>query len=421
MLKKDSSYLYVISKYLLLFSPVALFLGTSVIDAAMSFITIFFLIYSVRNKDFSWAKIPWIKTALIFNLYLVIRSVFAEDIVLALDPTIFWWRFPVFGAAVFYWLFKNNPKLKKQFLMVNVFLIFFLLLNNVSFYLIGEKAYIGVIDHLYITRWPLRIPKLGLLLKIMIFPVVLWLISKAYDFVKTKDKKLKNYFTAFILIISVLLILLNVMLTGARMAYLMTLFGAVLIFILYKPLRKLGLVIIPLFAVLISIVYVVNDNLRERQFETILNKAKHFSSVSHGVLMNSSLYFYKSNPLFGIGPRHLRKVGVGEQCSFITNECKPYSKEKYQHSHNNYLEVLTEAGAIGLFLFLWFLVTVFKPIWKNYQILNAIDVGILIALIMRLWPLQFMASIYHSWTGYPLFIMIAWLLSNIEDKDKKKN
>ena len=101
-------------------------------------------------------------------------------------------------------------------------------------------------------------------------------------------------------------------------------------------------------------------------------------------------------------------------------ECKKFdqidSKKKEfrcsTHSHNYILEILSETGILGLFLFLLFLYHLisFKNIRKKLSYI------IVIPLLIYLWPIGTSGSLFSTFNGTFFFIIISVIVTLKKEK-----
>ena len=84
-----------------------------------------------------------------------------------------------------------------------------------------------------------------------------------------------------------------------------------------------------------------------------------YQSNSERLLVwQSSLEMFRDHPFFGVGLGNFKGVYDAEYAS-------PDSVEDLKHSHSNYLQFLTETGAVGLIVYLWLMGSVLIRLWRE--------------------------------------------------------
>ena len=89
-----------ISLLLLYFIPVALITGPFLPDLSLSIIAIIFLYKIFKSKDWEKLNNKYFVALSIICIYLIITSLFSENILLSLKPTLFYFRFGIFALLV---------------------------------------------------------------------------------------------------------------------------------------------------------------------------------------------------------------------------------------------------------------------------------------------------------------------------------
>jgi O-antigen ligase len=83
------------------------------------------------------------------------------------------------------------------------------------------------------------------------------------------------------------------------------------------------------------------------------------------------------------------------------------------HPHNIYMEWLIENGAVGLLLFITFLVTALRKCIRSWpdNRLNPVFIGLFIAFILRIWPIASSTNFFSSWGAPPFWLVLGALLA----------
>ncbi|MDA9665516.1 O-antigen ligase family protein [Candidatus Pelagibacter sp.] len=149
-------------------------------------------------------------------------------------------------------------------------------------------------------------------------------------------------------------------------------------------------------------------NSYENKFNTI-NKVYIFSKP-HNDMYISAYRIFLDNKLFGVGPRQFR------------NTCSEYKVSEYScetHPHNTYVELLSEAGTFafiivaGFFIFISYLSIkhlILKFTGNKNGIINDLEVCLLSAIIISLWPFSPSGSFFNNWMSIVYYFPVGLLL-----------
>ena len=134
-----------------LLMPFFMMISKSLVDILITLTAAAFLIFSILKFSWSWLKISWMKWVLFFFCILVVSSCFSLLIKISLVNGIAWIRFPLYAAAISFWLIKDKEVL-----------IFTIIMNLLSIILIFilMSAETVLTDHM-IFEWPFRNPLNG--------------------------------------------------------------------------------------------------------------------------------------------------------------------------------------------------------------------------------------------------------------------
>ena len=112
-LHNSSLFLIKFPKVLLILLPGFLITGPFLSDLSISIIALFFLIHCILKKNFKYFNNFLFRILFIFYLWILICSVFSENVVFSLFTSIFYIRFLIFSVAVFFFL-ESDPELPKK-------------------------------------------------------------------------------------------------------------------------------------------------------------------------------------------------------------------------------------------------------------------------------------------------------------------
>ena len=193
------------------------------------------------------------------------------------------------------------------------------------------------------------------------------------------------------------------------MALLLALFGlGIAVFLL--PLPKRYMLALPVMGIaLIAVLALISPDLFQRQILTTVNTFTHWQESPYGQLLSGDLHIAAINPIFGIGTMHFRYAcqdAYAMTPALILTNCNT-------HPHNIYMEWLIENGVIGLILFAAAVIAVLQKCCKAWptERLNPVFIGLLIAFILRIWPIESSTGLFSTWGSPPMWLMLGLLLS----------
>ncbi|HEU5046744.1 MAG TPA: O-antigen ligase family protein [Rickettsiales bacterium] len=389
--------------YLTAFFPILFLTGTASADIGMSLIAICFLLHSWLEKDWAWTKALWVRTLGLLWIYMNIRGLFAEQPSEALHRSLPFVRYFVFAAALAYWTLREKW-VHETFLKVLASVVLLSSLDALLQWVHGTDL-IGMpykIDnnHIRLTA-PFRMQIVGIMLAWLSLPVCML-------FIKNNEGRLKLDWKLLI----ILPVLVAIVLSGERMALLLTAAGW-LMAVFMLPVRK----IYPLAAVIAGIAALgalayMSPVTFNRQIVSTVETLQNWQQSPYGILLTSDLRVAQVNPVFGIGTNHFRL------------ECPKYFSGPLAcnlHPHNIYLEWFIEQGFIGFILFLTFIYALLRACVKNWQVVqqNPVCIGFLVAVLLRLWPLASSTGFFSRWGAPPFWLVIGALLVYITGNFKQ--
>lgn len=380
--------------YLTVLFPILFLTGTATADAGMSIIALLFLLRSYLEKDWGWTKELWVRALAALWIYMNIRGIFARDPLEALHRGLPFVRYFVFAAALAYWTLRDQ-RVRSIFLKVLAAVVLFSAADGLLQWFHGKDLfgipYMSYDQHIRLTA-PFRMQIVGIMLAWLSLPVCLWCMTD-------KEGKLQLSWK----LLAVLPILAAIVLSGERMALLLTAFGWLMVAFML-PVRK----IYPVSAVvagiaLLGVMAYVSPVTFDRQIVSTVATLRNWQESPYGILLTSDLRIAQVNPVFGIGTNHFRIV------------CPEYFSGPLScnlHPHNVYLEWFIEQGIIGFALYLTFIYGLLRSCIRNWQVVrqNPVCIGFLVAILLRLWPLASTTGFFSRWGAPPFWLVIGAML-----------
>ena len=271
-------------------------------------------------------------------------------------------------------------------------------------------------------------------------------------FTISDKKNLKNPLLILIIIVHAVAILL----AGNKMSMLLFFFGCGLIIMFIKNLRIAMTTSLFGFLVIFFLITKYDVNIKKtytnfyanishffvkkrteirlkhtpkRDSETIKFREEAKGSVnvlrgdSHYYIFHNSILVWKQQPLFGFGLRSFRvkcweNLTVGTM-SRITKNTNLLYLACSTHSHNYYLELLSESGLIGTSLIIIFFIILWKDFFHYFIKYNrrtsleaSLLVPIVITIFLEIWPLKSTGSFFSTGNATFFWLTVALLFAN---------
>lgn len=429
--------------YLFLLFPILLITGPALPDILLTFFVISLIIFK-KNLVFKIYE-PWMLFLIILWIWFLIISFFAYNFEKSIIESIIFLRFILF-IILCYLVFKEI-NVRKINILLFVILISCIFVSLDSLYQFYNYSYREGFGSDIFGRKPdglygrLSGPFADLvpgsyLSRLIFFIFVLYILN---------IKKInKNNLVKYFFYLSLSLILSVIYFSGERMAISTTLLGLLICFVFTTEFRK-----IILLSLFISISFIIiNLNLHphykntkiisslpshegliiERKFEcegkkvctkkfkvqpSFIEILKNFNQSAYGEIYMSALHMWSNNIFSGIGLNNFNLV--------CENEIKYKKYNKVfgctTHPHNFYIQALTEAGVIGLLIFILSILSIFLKINSIY--LRSIKLPLISAYLSIFWPIMSTGSFLKNWNM--VFICFVISLCLIISREKKLN
>jgi len=397
------------AEWMVLLIPIACALSRFASDVLLSTVAVMFLVHSLASRRTEWLKTRWLQVALLLWGITVLRAFFSEDIVGAMGRSLSWLRYPVFTAALCFWVLEN-PRMLQRMIYSLTYAIGFLLIDTAFQYFVGVdmlgfEPYPG--DGSPRLTGPFSSPRVGIVLIWMAIPVLAyWLMSKRRE----GPHAARQYWLGIGIGVACVVGLMTVIfMTGERMAFLLTCLAFTVAFFLL-PVSKWLMLAAGILAIgCVALTAYFNPGLIDRQYGSTSDVVGEFSGSDYGQIWLSAIQMIKEYPALGVGLRQFRVLCPEERfgpLDTIEQRCN-------LHPHNMYLEWATEAGLIGFALYLTMVFLIARTAVLAYPMLRAhpLYLGLLITVFIRFWPLASTTSFFTAWSGVPMWLMVGWLLA----------
>lgn len=407
--KKEVFFFYTLPIFLFSLIPFFLITGPFLSDLSVSLISILFLIYCLKKKNFSYFNNKYFYIFLIFWIYLVLNSLFNNFNLDSLKISFFYFRFGVFVVSISTLMLLDNKILKYFF--YSIFFCFIILIvdgfyqyfmgetilgwKNKSIYrlssLFGDELILGS----YLSRlWPIFFG-----LSILIF--------------KRKDKLF------FLLIVMFVLSEVLIFLSGERTSFFFMNISAIFVIIFSQKLLKLRLITVFLSLLLLFLIAFINPSAKIRMIDQTLDQINftnkesqklYIFSKEHDHLFKTAYKIFLDNKLFGVGVKNFRNFCKYEKYGISQYHCST-------HPHNTYLQILSEIGIIGFSFLIIVLLFFFKHMlkhtiykFKGKNLFSDFEICILSGIIIYIWPLIPTGNFFNNWLSITMYLYFPFLI-----------
>tara|TARA_B100000787_G_scaffold169453_1_gene160674 strand:- start:952 stop:2202 length:1251 start_codon:yes stop_codon:yes gene_type:complete len=405
-----------LSELLFILLPLLLITGPFLSDLSISLIALIFLFNFKTETHIKYFKNIYFYFFLIFNIWIITSSLFANNAVESLQTSFFYFRFYVFSLAVWFILDVHEQVLKYFF--YSLLLAFAILVLDGFFqYTYGSN----------ILGWPLHPgPRISSFFKdelilgsylsrfmVLIFGLILYYHG---------NKKIILYFLSFIVLISSEAI---IFLSGERAAFFYINLSCIILILFlnkYNLLRFLSYVLSILFIIfLVSLSPQSKNRIIDQTIKQtgIFTTEKVLFSSEHEKIFKTGFEIFKKNKIFGIGANNFK------------NECRSYENNNSDiykcasHPHNTYIELLAETGLLGflmiaaifIYLNIYLIHHLYLKIFKKHWVKNSnLEICIITGFYINLFPIIPTGSFFNNYLS-----IVYWLPVGIFLWKRNKN
>lgn len=157
-----------------------------------------------------------------------------------------------------------------------------------------------------------------------------------------------------------------------------------------------------------------NDSLKKKNINSIS-----FFNTQSGAHFLTAYEIWKNYPIFGVGVKNFRNESKNEKYSNIKSHQAKYRAAT--HPHNYQLEILSETGLVGFFLFnMVFITLIFNFIKKlRNKNLDLIFLKIFMVVVLsKYFPFKTDSSVYSSSLGLLFWIFLIFAIASYNKSSK---
>jgi O-antigen ligase len=379
--------------------PVLLVLGRGAADTALSLVAVLFLVRSAVMRDWLWLKKPWLRMAAALWAWMLLVSAFAFHPMHSYGAALAWVRFLLFAAAEEYWIL-DYPWLRRLALATAGTLGFVAV--DVIWQFVTGYDVLGHVGQGVRLTGPFLRPEAGVFMVRLLFPalVFLWILVPA---------SCSRRFYARIATVAVgALYFTAIFLTGERAALILSLFGLLIVLVLWQGAAKAliaAIGIVSVAAILVS----ANPQIVRRQVDSTFQTLRTFPSTPYGELWRSGTRLGLARPVLGVGVQNFRfacsdsRIGLP---ATVVGRCG-------LHPHNIYIQWLADTGIVGLLGFVILVGTWLRRFWKvgRRSVCSSWLLGPAIGVFLYLWPLATTGGFFSNWNAVTFWLVLGWALA----------
>ncbi len=402
-----------IARMLLLLLPVTMLLGARApLDIVGSTIAGLLLVHLIVSRDFTMLAKPWIYFGLAWWGWQIASSLWAYDAKEALIAGLIWGRFLLFAVAAAYWLITDDAYEWRLVAVITAVLAFLCIDTMVQYYtgtsLFGREK---VGERL---TGPFRgQPIVGSAILHLFLPLLA--LAMAARFQTRRDLALALLMACCVAVIIV---------SGERAAALLMGLGIALLLVLMRGAKSrwcgvavlagAGLLLAIQLGVLSEYSSMRSDYVAQRHTRETWDVVSRFSESIYGLLWRDAWQMIAEHPVLGVGERNIRVYWceMGMQ-RYFPEGCAV-------HPHNVYLEIWGSTGTVGLLLYLGMVGALLRWFWRTRHLWrhDALTTGLVVAVLVRLWPLMFVTSHTRAISALLFWLMAGWAISRIQRLQK---
>lgn len=405
---KLDNYLFIIQFLLLTLISPTFILGGFIPGVSIILISLIYIYFFFKHKLYKIIKKNYVIIFSVFNLVLILSSIFSDHTILSLDYSLFYFRYGILALAIAY-LFINNPKLLRYFLLSILLVVFVFIGDSILQFISGSN----ILDYPYDPHYR-RLS--GLFKDEQVLGLFLFKLSPLLLFYIHLIHKNNIYYDCLYLL-TILLLFLVIILSGERTSLALFVLFISVYFAFSKKFVFQNLILIFFSGVLLISSFIIKPDLYKRVvFETIeqVNTKNDISSITifspgHTKHYLTALDIFSDNFVLGSGPKTFRVV------------CGKYPYDGCStHPHNFLLQLLSETGIIGtvtgilIYLILISALIKYRPTNKNNESKEYFLI-FLSSVIIIYFPFLPSNNFFHQWINIQNYILIGFILYTHRD------
>jgi O-antigen ligase len=401
--------------------PAALITGPFLSDLIISLMAIFFLISSLKNKQWIYYNNIYTKFFLIFYIYLLISSFWASDTLSSLKSSVPYIRFLLFSLAIVY-LSKKNKNFYNSFFKFTFFTLFVLVFDAYIQFIFEKNLFNQSIYHgkdAFSLTMTTRVSGLfgdELILGSYISKIVFILIGLHF-FCK---QKLNNSFFIFFISFTFLIVFIS----GERLAFFIVMFCILYVFLELTSYRVKIIKILLLLLSLIFLTISVNKEIKNRMISSAFKFLNYDKTSPYTNPENFVIFSPEHHELYLAAYKmFLKKPILGHGHEMYEKNCKNYKNRSVSscstHPHNYLLQIAVENGIVGLlflliiylYLIKLFIYNLIKSNDNKKKKIFLFKIFLLSVITANILPFTPSGNFYNNWISILFYLPIGLYLS----------
>jgi len=406
--KSEKSYIINIIGLLISIYPLCFLLGSLLININTIVICILFLFSTIKNKNFDFIKNKFFILIFLLWISFIINLYFSSNFDNSLTRSIGFLRFLFLVLAIKFFFENSNKNIKN--LVLYIWLISFFI---ISFDLIFEYIF-GFNTLGFKSYMPGRLA--GFLneeLKIGNIYCGFYLLCSVTIFYKSKNTTYTYFFIIFAIFISLII--------GERSNFIKVILMSIFFIFFFgnKNLIKKFLVFFLISTITFSFI-MFNEEYKKRfygQFIKPIIKYKNpitfVNNTVYGANFDRAIKIFQSNKLFGVGIKNFRIES--NKAKYHNKDLRFNKQGAATHPHQIHLELLSETGIFGYFVFLVFLIlSIIFALKKFLESNNYFILSSTTYFIFALIPLIPSGSFFTTYVATMLWINYGFMSSELK-------
>ena len=375
-----------------LLGPLILLIERSPADMWLSVIALSFAVRSILRREGWWLNVTWVRLAFLFWATCLISAFLSPLPAYSIGEAFVWFRFPLFAMAVAFWLGRDERMINAMLLSIGIGMMAMCVI------LAAETFMVGAIEGR--LSWPYGDLVPGNYLAKACLPAFVVVVAIA-----TSSNGLTAGWAAIIAIIS----MLASVLTGERVNFLLRACSGILAAIAWRPRLYCVIAIFAVGGLAMLTAIISTPHLVQRFVEDFFQQLPTHVDSTYFRAMAPGWMAFQEAPLFGIGPGNLRLL-----CDDIIAGSPLY--DCYPHPHNFYIQMLGEAGILGLLTGVLFLGSV---VWACARPALHIRSNVVVATMWIVpfaffWPIATTADFFGQWNNIFMWSAMAVALAGAQ-------
>jgi len=371
--------------------PFILLIERSPADAWLSLCGLAFLARSAKVKDWTWAKMIWVRSLLGFWLVCLVSALLSDITAYSFGEALAWVRFPLFVMASAFWLAKDRRVFTAMILMSLIGLMVMLGILTAEI-LLSETLpsrlswpYDDVVSGAYLAK----------------FGLFSFLVLLGVFFTYRGTGAILAGMMAFAVVVMTLM-------TGERVSFVLLIAaGCLFTALTAKNFFKTAALLAAIGCILVA-AFAFMPNLKHRYTTSFLNLIINQDSGYH-MVWRSGVEAFKTSPVIGIGPDSYRKI-----CPTIVGDNA--SVRCHTHPHNFVIQILAETGVVGLCFYLLFVGSMITVCWRaaRRQSSDFLAIAGVVVPIAFFFPVQSNNDFFGQWINIFMWTSIAMAMASCQ-------